>query len=288
MSDLLHPDIPDDFSTGTVALQYGPSVDEPTPKDGETSAKPASSPPAHEPAAEGGESSSTPTKPVDESTQEGSETRVSELPVSNAEPPKKPRRSNEFWLAVLGIISTMVVGITGAVSTYLTGAEHDRQESIRAQHDFARSQQVQAYTNFSNAVTDFVDASISEWQTVKEQTMHFAAPAYHIPAKHNLAEAFLNMLDANTAVVFNGSSDVQQAAHTIVDKADHVRGGFSKWEEEHLPGSPPATDEESASFFAHELKPYYDELERAHDDFTAAARKDLGLSGSILRFRPTS
>ena len=36
------------------------------------------------------------------------------------------RRSNEFWLAALGVISTMVTGVVGTAVTWYSGDQHDK------------------------------------------------------------------------------------------------------------------------------------------------------------------
>ena len=149
------------------SLQYGSPVDEPTPREDETSSAHAS--PADEPTAEGEETSSTPGKPVDEPTEESDEFPVSEPPGSDAESPKKQRRSNEFWLGALGIVATMLAALVGAVATYFTGVHRDDQETLRAQTSFTRSEQVQAYTAFSNAHNDLRQALLYKRATILEK-----------------------------------------------------------------------------------------------------------------------
>ena len=77
----------------------------------------------------------------------------------------KKSRSNQFRLARLGIIATMVVGlgtmvvgVVGSGVTWYAGKQHDEQETVRAQMSFMHSQQVEAYTAFDSAIDDFDDS----------------------------------------------------------------------------------------------------------------------------------
>ena len=82
--------------------------------------------------------------------------------LSDTAPPKlqvelvnKESRSNQFWLAALGIVSTMVVGVVGAFLAWYTGKQDDEQETMRQTASFTRSQQLGAYTAFDSAIDEF-------------------------------------------------------------------------------------------------------------------------------------
>jgi hypothetical protein len=161
-------------------LRYGSPVDEPAFEDKEAASAP-SSPPADESTPQGNETSSV---PVDEPMPNGEGTSTPpDSPASTAEPPKTQRRSNEFWLAVVGVVATTLVGVVGAVTTYFTGVEHDQQENKRQQTSFIRDQQVTAYTAFADAYGDLTDA-----YTQKRDEISMRNPFGDSPPKKNLEE----------------------------------------------------------------------------------------------------
>jgi hypothetical protein len=140
-----------------------------------------------------------------EPTPQGDKTSP-QSPASDAEPPTKQRRSNEFWLAVLGFISTVVAGVVGAVMTWYTGEQHDHQETMReqasfahetmrAQTSFTRSQQLEAYTAFDTAIVEFHDSVRDE---VEQYTAPYMNSDTHLGprAKQDFATSANNLLRA--------------------------------------------------------------------------------------------
>jgi hypothetical protein len=240
-------------------------VDQPTPRDDETSS--ARTSPPDEP--EGEEKSSTPGKPVDEPTGESDESPVSEPPGSDAKAPKEPRRTNEFWLGALGVVATMLVGVVGAVATYFTGVQHDKQETLRAQASFNRSEQVQAYNKFLYAITAFDHALRYEYQIIDPPT----APARSVSRpERDFAQSQQDLAEATVGLTFYGTPDVMRTLTGVLTAANRLKGNLADWELHH------STDKESAHNWKCGQQNPLNDLLLAQAKFSAAGRKDLGLS----------
>jgi hypothetical protein len=247
-------------------------VDEPTPRDDETSS--ACPSPADEPSPEGEETSSTPGKPVDEPTEEIDKSPVPEPTGSSTEPPKQQRRSNEFWLAVLGVIATMVAGIAGGITTYLTGVEHDKQENVRTQATFTRTAQVQAYNKFLNAITAFDHALRYEYQKIDPPTL----PVEQVSQpERDLIQSQQDLFEAAIGLTFYGTTDVMNTLTNVLDATNKLKQALGVWESHHPPGTRASTDKAESHVFKCGQQNTINELLFAEDQFGAAARKDLGL-----------
>ena len=185
------------------------------------------SPPAGEPTPQGNEKSSV---PVDEPMPKGDETSPTpESPASTAVPPKTQRRSNEFWLAVLGVVATTLGVFVGAVTTFFTGVEGDKQENMRAQTSFTRGQHVAAYTALANAYSDLKAALIYKRDTILEKHPDFTLKYAHPKPKQDLETSYANYLDALNTIVFVGSSAVNYGASHVAFKAAQLRDFYLEW-----------------------------------------------------------
>ena len=206
---------------------------------------------------------------MDEPTGESDESPVSEPPGSDAEAPKKPRRTNEFWLGALGVVATMLVGVVGAVATYFTGVQHDKQETLRAQASFNRSEQVQAYNKFLNAVNGFDHALRYEYQIIDPP----AVPARSVSRpERDLAQSHEDLGEAAVGLTFYGTPDVLRTLTEVLTAVERLKGNLADWELSH------STDKESShNFKCGQQKDLY-ALQSAQAKFSAAGRKDLGLS----------
>lgn len=218
-----------------------------------------------EPTPAHGEPSSAPESPTDEPPREG----VSEPSGSDAEPPSKQRRSNEFWLAVLGVVATALVGVVGAATTYFTGVAHDQQESMRAQASFNRSEQVQAYNKFLYAITAFDHALRYEYQIIDPP----AVPARSVSRpERDFAQSQQDLAEAAVGLTFYGTPDVMRTLTDVLNAVKRLKGNLADWELSH------STDKESSHEFKCGQQNDLNYLEFAQAKFGAAGRKDLGLS----------
>jgi hypothetical protein len=210
------------------------------------------------------------------------------------------KRSNEFVIAVLGVIATMVVGIAGGVSTYFTGLEHDKQENIRArdsatresisaQSSFTRSQQVAAYTAFTNACGDLAQALDYQRITIVTRYAYAVQIAPIPPSKQDPETLYAVFVNAVNAVSFSGSQPVQDAAKKVLRKANEIKALHADWEINHSPhpnrGGPPANPSSAAvpsiaevSDFDNKSQALISQLYDADKDFSCKARNDLGLT----------
>ena len=224
---------------------------------------------------EGEETSSTPGKPVDEPTEAIDESPVPEPPGSDAEPPKKQRRTNEFWLAVLGVTATMVAGIAGGITTYLTGVEHDKQENVRTQAAFTRTAQLQAYNKFLNAITAFDHALRYEYQKIDPPT----SPARSVSRpERDFAQSEQDLVEAAIGLTFYGTTDVMNTLTDVLDASNRAQTRkLGDWESHHPPGTPASTDKAESHNFKCGQQKTLNELLFAEGQFGAAGRKDLGL-----------
>jgi hypothetical protein len=192
------------------------------------------------------------------------------------------RRSNEFWLAALGIVATMVVGVVGAFVTWYAGKQHDEQETIREKNKFTQSQQKQAYTAFVDAANDFIFAFESDVQdTVNKYASPFGPswkPSFQIPTrpaisvKNDETMSDNNVVAANLQVSFFASKDVKAAADIVMVKVDEIDRydkpmKFYPQDTHPMPSDP--------DFQSH-YEALHKGLENARDAFVCAARKDLG------------
>lgn len=263
-------------------------MEEPAPAHGEPSSAPES--PTDEPTPEGEETSSTTGKPADGPIQESDASPVSKPLGSEAEPPQKQRRSNEFWLAVFGIVATTLVGVVGAVTTYFTGVEHDKQESMRAQTSFTRGQQVAAYTAFANAYTDLKDALMYQRDTIVCRYSDFTATCTAVPPKQDLQTSYSNSLDALNKIVFEGSFAANDGAVKVVWKAAQLQDLYREWGRNHPdPANARRVDPEGSArelgAFRDKSKSLLGEMADFNSKFIDAARSDLGLPPQFERPR---
>jgi hypothetical protein len=259
-------------------------VDESTPRDDEpSSARPS---PADEPSPEGEETSSTPGKPVDQPTEESDESPVSEPPGSDAEPPKKQRRSNEFWLATLGIAGTLLAAIAGGAATIASGVEHDNHdtksaqvsfahESQSAQTSFARTQQVAAYTGFVNSAGDLTQSLLYE-RNEDVNRYPYIAQRESLTPNSDREKSSYDFDHAFYEVSLFGSPRARDAA----DKAREISGRFSiyliTWEFEH-PATAGTPSCRAVVLFLNNTDDLLMKLGAAIGRFQDVAREDLGI-----------
>jgi hypothetical protein len=207
-------------------------ADEPTPTPDEPPSVPGSA--TDGPMPEGEKPSSA------SAEQQGGESSVSEPPTPDAMPPEKKHRSNEFWLAALGMAGTLLAGIAGGVATYVTGVQHDNHDtasaaasftraSISAQASFTRSQQVEAYTAFLSAISDFSAswlAAIQDLTHTYAESHHsdeiFPVPGWKVPAKYDVATSQWKLEDARERLTIFTSKEVDAAAVKVWKLADDM------------------------------------------------------------------
>ena len=148
--------------------------------------------------------------------------------LSDTAPPKlqvelvnKESRSNQFWLAALGIVSTMVVGVVGAFLAWYTGKQHDEQETMRQTASFTRSQQLDAYTAFDSAIAKFEDSVNTEERLY---TAPYEGADTHLGprSKQDFATSFNNLLKAGSKVIFCGSKEVGKAQVEVMNGASEI------------------------------------------------------------------
>lgn len=260
-------------------------MDGPTPPHGEPSSAPE--PPTDEPAREGEETSPTPGKPADEPLDGTDKTRVSEPPGSDAEPPRKQRRSNEFWLGALGIVATVLAAFVGAVATYFTGVQHDNQETLRAQTSFTQetlrtqasftqSQRGQAYTAFLSAADKFQSFWIPALTDITNRYSSGNISHSSTPAIDDMTTSFYDLVDASARVSFFSSKEVDTAAKNMTHLAADVINYLTRLARDPENAHPSPADGPA-------FNGKTDQLGRAMgstaNGFICAARKDLGMAG---------
>jgi hypothetical protein len=171
--------------------------------------------------------------------QQPDESSVSETPASDTPPPKlrvelvnKESRSNQFWLATLGIVSTMVVGVVGAFLAWYTGKQHDEQETMRQTASFTRSQQLDAYTAFDSAIAKFEDSVNTEERLY---TAPYEGADTHLGprSKQDFATSFNNLLKAGSKVIFCGSKEVGKAQVEVMNEASEIHDALRRFEDSH-------------------------------------------------------
>jgi hypothetical protein len=224
-----------------------------------------------------------------ELTPQADETSPKASPASDTEPPKKQGRSNEFWLAAIGMAGTLLAAIAGGVATYLSGVEHDNHETANtqasftqasktAQSSFTQSQQVQAYSTFLSAVNDFITSWDSEMQTVVNIYNPSWKPSPQFPsppsfsAKYDEVTSYHNFFDAALRLEFFSSKDVKRAVDNVTAKVNDMNTYLAglKYHPEGTHPSPLDAD------FVKKYDTLFQDLQSARDVFICAARKDLG------------
>lgn len=254
-------------------------MDEPPSKDDETSSAPAPLRP-DEPI-HGDEASATPGEGL--SAAEGS--------ASDKEPPKdkKERRSNEFWLAAIGMAGTLLGAIAGGVATYVTGVEHDDHDranvqtsltaaSQSAQVSFTRAQQLAAYTRFTDSYDDLWAALSAKLDTVLRRYPYdivlMNAP---LAAKTDVETGLINLDHAANLIDLFGDGPTQDAASKIRDVLNQVRLEIDTWESTHTTADPP-TCLEVTQFSNHIVVDDLNQLNSDEHRFNDAARATLGIT----------
>lgn len=80
-------------------------------------------------------------------------------------------RSNEFWLAIAGIVATVLVGATASMLAYRTSNNQMQAETDRVAVEFLRDERMAAYVEFLTAVTDLAEAEfefVHQMQSVED------------------------------------------------------------------------------------------------------------------------
>jgi hypothetical protein len=82
---------------------------------------------------------------------------ITEGASTTPEPESKPRRSNEFWsaiVAVVGIVATLVGAVIGGLITYQTSDRQLRAAANQAALQFNKEQRIAAYADYITSVTN--------------------------------------------------------------------------------------------------------------------------------------
>ena len=195
-------------------------------------------------------------------------------------PSKEKRRSNEFWLAAIGLIATAVSGTLGAAITWFSAAEHDKatfeQEEKRAQDTFTQSQRKDAYAAFDIGIDHFRETLWAE--------MRLALPDAHNPLfpplQESVGESVNNLVFAESKITFYGSEEAHKKASEVVRQVWIIRAPLLAFLAEHsnYPNlSQPESEEFRTKVIPQVANSIYWNLRVAQRDFRDAARRDLHL-----------
>jgi hypothetical protein len=169
----------------------------------------------------------------------------------------------------------MVVGVAAMVMTWYAGEQHDKQETLRAQASFNRSEQVQAYNKFLNALNGFEHALRYEYQIIDPPTV----PARSVSRpERDLAQSQQDLNEAAVGLTFYGTPDVMRTLTEVLNAANRLNDNLVAWELLH------STDKELSHKFKCTQQNTLNDLSFAQAKFSAAGRKDLGLSSPVAEF----
>lgn len=209
-----------------------------------------------------------------------SETIVETAPTGQAEEQQrtspassKPRRSNEFWLALAGIAATLIVGTIGSTLTYSTSTHQIKAESDRAALNFNREQRKNAYADFLIKLSGLENAEykVSEKFEIRPFDINQAEDQVKI---NN--EAFDDFSRASSTVRLLASPEVAEARVAIRDKHKNIQNCIA-----HIMAVARATHPENAIGLAIELQSQLDLIgSKLVPHFIEVARIDLGLAGN--------
>jgi hypothetical protein len=164
-----------------------------------------------EPPAPGPDGTSAPTDPtVVAASQDGG-------PDAREQPEKaRPYRSNEFWLAVAGIIATVVVGVTASASAYRTSSNQTSAETVRAEKKFTRDQRMAGYLDFLTAADDLTE---DEWEYVHQMEPSAGYNFDNLVAKGSSYHDQLDKFDeASAKVELVGTAAVNKVREQIMQE----------------------------------------------------------------------
>jgi hypothetical protein len=167
------------------------------------------------PAAEDSEQPTAAEQDQTETDQKGSSSAAEEPAILRSR-----RRSNEFWLAVAGIVATFLVGVIGSWLAYSASMRQVGAESNRATNTFIREQKTAAYKEYLEDLSDLEDG---------EQRVCIVLKDVHFDIKK--AEDELNKQDdayhqfkrINNNVRLVASKDVAAARIAIRDKHKDIQ-----------------------------------------------------------------
>ena len=199
-------------------------------------------------------------------------------PSSAAQEPAKSgqRRSNEFWLALAGIVATVVgVAATAVVSIWTASLSHRgtieqvKAESDRAALSFSRQQKENAYAAFLDAVAN-LDRQELELSALSPFDIKQAETQLD---RQN--EGFDKFNRASSTVRLLASPDVAAAREEIRAKHEIIQNSIFILMTAARTGPPEKVTAPAADLYKNlDLRP-----SQLVPRFIAAAQRDLGLSG---------
>jgi hypothetical protein len=266
--------------------QYGsPVAEQPPPTPGAESSEPDS--PSDHPKSEADE-------PSREKRGQGAEAQSPVPTLPAPEPPlkvelveeRKPLLPKEFWLAAVSIVATAIASVVTSWMTLRTSHQHDQQETVRqkvgfaqenerAQAEFRRSQQKEAYAGFANAAND-LEAAIH----VQVYAIVARYPNFHLyqtlTGNADVDTSYIALLHARNLASLFGSSDVRDAAIKVIDLATIDRDHVEAWDSNHPKNSPHIPScKDLIDFTLDTQENDRRALESAIDHFNDVARTDL-------------
>jgi hypothetical protein len=182
------------------------------------------------------------------------------------------RRSNEFWLALAGMLATVIVGITGSWLAFSASNNQIKAESDRAALSFSREQKENAYANYLDALAALENEEYKLWDLFKRPPFDMKQAEDQLVLQN---EAFDKLQRASSTVRLVASSDVETARKNIRDRHNAIQNSIFKLMTAARTGPPekvtgPAADlHKNLDLAPSPLVPI----------FIDAAKKDLGLSG---------
>jgi hypothetical protein len=216
--------------------------------------------------------------PDEPTTPEQNQTDFSQNGPSSAaeeqEPAKsRPRRSNEFWLALVAIAATLIVGTTGSWLAYLASTNQVKAESDRAALSFSREQRKNAYADYLDAVAILRVAEYQLWDKFKNVPFDMKQAEDQSTRE---GDAFLKFNTASSTVRLLASPDVEAAREKIRDKHNHIQDSIYKLMVAARTGPPEKVTGPAADL--------YKDLDLLGSplvpDFIKLAQRDLGLAGN--------
>jgi hypothetical protein len=132
------------------------------------------------------------------------------------EPAKsKTGRSNEFWLGLVGVAATAIVGLTGTFMSYRSSVSQMNSQASQATLEFTRNQRQAAYTQFLVADTDLGE---KEYRLAASLSVKNLGDRDKIQQfKVDWFAATVKFGQADTSVLLAASEGVAAAAGALAD-----------------------------------------------------------------------
>ena len=202
-------------------------------------------------------------------------------PSSAAQEPAKSgqRRSNEFWLALAGIVATVVgVAATAVVSIWTASLSHRgtieqvKAESDRAAVSFSREQRKNAYADYLDALATLENEEYKLWDNFKKLPFDIKQAETQLDRQN---EGFDKFNRASSTVRLLASPDVAAAREEIRAKHEIIQNSIFILMTAARTGPPEKVTAPAADLYKNlDLRP-----SQLVPRFIAAAQRDLGLSG---------